>query len=285
MRLLSFTTGSGPVRAGALTGDLANPRVVDLSRHGSVLDLITRPELLTECRETLARGDRSYALEGLSLCAPVPRPGKIVGVARNYQAHAREQGQREVPSEPVLFLKASSATIGSGAPIVLPAVSREVDYEGELVAVIGRSMYDVDPGEALTCVAGYTVGNDVSARDFQNVRGQRFVGKSCDSFAPMGPVLVTADEIGDPQSLRITTDISGERFQDGNSRDMTFPIGELLSFASRLMTFEAGDVFFTGTPEGVGRAQTPPRYLRDGDVVEVTVESVGTLRNPVRASA
>jgi 2-keto-4-pentenoate hydratase/2-oxohepta-3-ene-1,7-dioic acid hydratase in catechol pathway len=259
--------------------------VVDLSGHGTVVDLISRPELLASCRETLEREKNSYALEGLSLCAPVPRPGKIVGVARNYQAHAIEQGQRKVPSEPVLFLKASSSSIGSGAPIVLPAVSREVDYEGELVAVIGRTLYDVDPGEALACVAGYTVGNDVSARDFQNVRGQRFVGKSCDSFAPMGPVLITPDEIGDPQNLRITTEVSGERLQNGNTRDMTFPIGELLSFASRLMTFEAGDVFFTGTPEGVGRARTPPRYLRDGDVVEVTVEGIGTLRNPVRASA
>lgn len=273
-------TEPGAFRAGGLAAGEAD-RVVDLGDLGDVVAILGDASMQERAAERL-EAEVGEALADLELAAPIPRPGKIVGVARNYQAHAREQGQQDVPEEPVLFLKAPSACIPSGAAIRLPRVSREVDYEGELVAVVGRSFYDASPAEAIACIGGYTIGNDVSARDFQNVRGQRFVGKSCDTFAPMGPWLVTADAVPDPQALRIATTISGERYQDGHTGDMTFPIGELLSFASRLMTFEAGDVFFTGTPKGVGRAQKPPRFLRDGDVVEVSIEGIGTLRNPVR---
>ena len=217
------------------------------------------------------------------LCAPIPRPGKVIGVARNYVAHAAERGS-EPPEEPVLFLKSSSAVIGPEDEILLPEVSVQVDYEGELAVVIGRTGRNLDPADALASVAGYCAANDVSARDFQNVRGQRFIGKSCDTFAPLGPVLVTVDEIADPQDLAIRTTLSGEVVQSGRTKEMIFPVAAILAFASRLMTLEPGDVVLTGTPEGVGVARVPPRFLQDGDVVEVAVERVGRLRNYVRRS-
>ena len=218
----------------------------------------------------------------LHLCAPVPRPGKLLAVARNYPAHAAELGPGEPPEEPVLFLKAPSAVVGPEDEIVIPAASSRVDYEGELAVVIGKPARRVPARDALECVAGYSVANDVSARDFQATRGQHFIGKSCDSFAPLGPALVTADEIPDPQALAIRTIVSREVRQNGNTKEMSFPIAELISFASALMTLEPGDVLLTGTPAGVGAASQPPRWLRDGDVVEVEIERVGRLRNYVR---
>lgn len=219
------------------------------------------------------------------LCAPVPRPGKIVCVARNYRAHASERGQEKAPDEPVLFLKAPSAAIGPEDEIRLPAACREVDYEGELAVVIGAPARDVRAEDALACVVGYCAGNDVSARDYQGVRGQHFIGKSCDTFAPLGPALVTADEIPDPQGLALRTLVSGEVRQSGSTKEMIFPVAEIISFASKLMTLLPGDVILTGTPAGVGAAAKPPRWLRDGDVVEVEIEGVGRLRNYVRAGA
>jgi acylpyruvate hydrolase len=245
-------------------------------------------EALRFVAEVLERYDppdlaRAGVLEprgAVRLCAPVPRPGKIVAVARNYPDHAAESGG-EPPSEPVLFLEAPSAVIGPGDDVPLPAASREVDYEGELAVVIGRIARQVDEDRALDFVAGYTAANDVSARDFQGVRGQHFIGKSCDGFAPLGPVLVTRDEIDDPQSLALETRLSGEVVQSALTKEMTFPVARLVAFASQLMTLEPGDVLLTGTPAGVGRSRRPPRFLREGDVVEVTVERIGTLRNHV----
>jgi 2-keto-4-pentenoate hydratase/2-oxohepta-3-ene-1,7-dioic acid hydratase in catechol pathway len=218
------------------------------------------------------------------LSAPVPHPRKIVAVARNYPAHARERGEAAPPSEPVLFLKASSAVIGPDDEILLPAATSRVDWEGELAVVIGSPARGVSAQDALGCVAGYTVANDVSARDFQGERGQHFIGKSCDSFAPLGPALITADEIPDPQDLGIRTLVSGELMQAARTKEMIFGIAEIIAFTSRLMTLEPGDVLLTGTPAGVGASRTPPRWLRDGDVVEVEIERVGRLRNYVRAS-
>jgi acylpyruvate hydrolase len=217
------------------------------------------------------------------LCAPVPRPGKIVGVARNYAAHAAEQGSAAQPEEPVLFLKAPTAVIGPEDEIALPAATSQVDYEGELAVVIGRAAARISLAGALDCVAGYCVANDVTARDFQNVRGQKFIGKSCDTFAPLGPALVTADEVPDPQKLFLHTIVSGETVQSGSTEEMLFPVAEIIAFASRIMTLEPGDVILTGTPSGVGQARRPQRWLRDGDVVEVEIAGLGRLRNPVRS--
>lgn len=218
------------------------------------------------------------------LSAPVPHPRKIVAVARNYPEHARERGDAATPSEPVVFLKASSSVIGPDDEILLPAATTRVDWEGELAVVIGSPARGVSAQEALACVAGYTVANDVSARDFQGERGQHFVGKSCDTFAPLGPALVTSDEIPDPQDLGIRTLVSGELMQSARTKEMIFPIAEIIAFVSKLMTLEPGDVLLTGTPAGVGASRKPPRWLRDGDVVEIEIERVGRLRNYVRAS-
>jgi 2-keto-4-pentenoate hydratase/2-oxohepta-3-ene-1,7-dioic acid hydratase in catechol pathway len=219
----------------------------------------------------------------LRIHAPVPRPGKILAVARNYAAHADEQ-QAERPSEPVLFLKASSAVIGPGADILLPRASREVDYEGELAVVFGRRAHEVPASHAFEYVAGYTCANDVSARDWQGVRGQHFIGKSFDSFAPLGPCLVTRDEIPDPQDLALRTRVSGETLQAASTKEMTFSVAELVAFASRIASLEPGDVLLTGTPAGVGKARRPPRWLREGDVVEIAIERIGVLSNPVRSA-
>jgi 2-keto-4-pentenoate hydratase/2-oxohepta-3-ene-1,7-dioic acid hydratase in catechol pathway len=222
------------------------------------------------------------ARAAVRLHAPVPRPGKIVGVARNYPDHARERGDSAPPIEPVLFIKASSAVIGPEDEIEIPRAVREPDYEGELAVVIGASAQRIARDEALAVVAGYCVANDVSARDFQGVRGQRFLGKSCDTFAPLGPALVTADEIPDPQDLGLVTRLSGEVVQSVRTKDMHFAVADVIAFASRLMRLEPGDVILTGTPGGVGAARTPPRWLRDGDVVEVEIERVGRIVNYVR---
>jgi acylpyruvate hydrolase len=217
------------------------------------------------------------------LHAPVPRPGKVVGVARNYPDHARERGDAAPPVEPVLFVKASSAVIGPEDEIVIPGAVREADYEGELAVVIGAPAQRVAREAALAVVAGYCAANDVTARDYQGVRGQRFLGKSCDTFAPLGPALVTADEIPDPQDLGLVTRLSGEVVQSARTKDMHFPVADVIAFASRLMRLEPGDVILTGTPGGVGAARQPARWLRDGDVVEVEIERVGRLVNYVRA--
>jgi acylpyruvate hydrolase len=229
----------------------------------------------------LVRAGVALPSRRVRLCAPVPRPGKILGVARNYPRHARERGA-ELPEEPVLFLKAPSAVIGPGEEIAIPGSVARADYEGELAVVIGRAARDVPVEEALGYVGGYTAANDVSARDYQDVRGQRFIGKSCDGFAPQGPLLVTPDEISDPQDLGLRTLVSGELRQDARTKEMIFPVAEILSFASRLLTLEPGDVILTGTPAGVGAGSDPPRWLEDGDVVDVEIDGIGRLRNYVR---
>lgn len=241
-----------------------------------VLDRYDAPDL-TRAGVVLPR-------RSVTLCAPVDRPGKIVAVARNYSAHAAERAS-ETADEPTLFLKANSAVIGPNDDIVLPHASQQVDYEGELAVVIGLPAYEVDEAEALDYVAGYTAANDVTARDYQNVRGQHWIGKSCDTFAPLGPALVTADEILDPQDLGLRTVVSGETRQDACTKEMVFSVARLIAFASRLMTLEPGDVLLTGTPAGVGAAASPPRFLRDGDVVDVEIQGIGKLRNYVRSAS
>ncbi len=258
-------------------------------QHGRDARRIAR-ETLAFCLDNLARYDGPdlaragvvLARSSVRLRAPIPRPGKLIGVARNYAAHAAEVGQQEPPKEPVLFIKASSAVIGPEEDILIPQASRQTDYEGELGVVIGTSARDVPRSQALACVAGYLVANDVTARDFQNVRGQHFLGKSCDTYAPTGPALVTSDEIDDPQDLAIQTTVNGAVRQSASTGDMIFGIAELIEFASRLMTLEPGDIILTGTPSGVAAGQDDPSWLKDGDVVEIEIEGVGRLRNHVR---
>ena len=214
--------------------------------------------------------------------APLPRPGKIFGVAFNYREHAAENDS-PVPAAPVVFLKATTAVIGHGAAIELPTVSPMVDYEGELAVVIGRRSKRVARANALAHVAGYTIMNDVSARDYQKVSGPS-LAKSFDTFAPMGPVVVTADEIPDPQALTICTRVSGEVMQQASTAGMIFTIPTLIEYISGGITLEPGDVITTGTPAGVGMRRKPPRFRRAGDTVAIEIDGIGKLENPVVAA-
>jgi 2-keto-4-pentenoate hydratase/2-oxohepta-3-ene-1,7-dioic acid hydratase in catechol pathway len=222
------------------------------------------------------------ALRDLDLMAPVPRPGKIACAGVNYRMHAAEQN-RDAPDHPVVFAKFATAVVGHGAQIRWsPALTQAVDFEAELAVVIGRPCRGVAADDALACVAGYTCLNDVSARDLQYADKQFTRAKSLDTFAPMGPWLVTSDEVPDPQALAIRCLVNGEVMQDASTSDMVFGVAELVSFCSRAFTLEPGDVVATGTPGGVGWFREPKRMLRDGDEVVVEIERVGRLVNRCR---
>jgi 2-keto-4-pentenoate hydratase/2-oxohepta-3-ene-1,7-dioic acid hydratase in catechol pathway len=227
-------------------------------------------------------GERLPAQE-LRLLAPLVNPSKILAVGLNYADHARES-EMELPSVPVLFAKTPNTLIGPGDPIMFrKADTTEVDYEAELGVIIGRRTRDVQERVALDHVLGYTAANDVSARDAQFADGQWLRGKSFDTFAPIGPMIVTADELGDVQALRVVCRVNGEALQDGTTKEMIHGVAAIVSYVSRFCTLEPGDLILTGTPHGVGFARTPPIFLRDGDTVEVKIEGIGVLANPVRA--
>ena len=226
-----------------------------------------------------------YREEQIRRRAPIPTPGKIVCIGLNYRDHAAESNM-PIPQEPVVFCKYASSVIGPGDAIVLPPDSEEVDYEAELVFVMGKSGRNIPAAEALSYVAGYACGHDVSARDYQIRRGgsQWSIGKTWDTFAPMGPVLVTADEGLDPHNLPIRCVLNGEVMQNSNTSQFIFGVPEVIAYLSRVMTLEIGDVIFTGTPPGVGFARKPPVFMKAGDVVEILIDGIGTLRNTVKAA-
>jgi 2-keto-4-pentenoate hydratase/2-oxohepta-3-ene-1,7-dioic acid hydratase in catechol pathway len=218
------------------------------------------------------------------LLAPIPRPPKVICIGLNYREHAAES-KKAVAEVPTVFSKFSTAVIGPGEAIVLPRNSVKPDYEAELAVVIGKGGRHIPEDRWREHVFGYTMVNDVSARDFQMATSQWIMGKTFDTFAPLGPAIVTADEIADPQNLAISLVLSGEVMQDANTREMIFPVARLIAFLSSVFTLEPGDVIATGTPPGVGFARNPPRWLRPGDVVTVRVEGLGELTNPVVAEA
>jgi 2,4-diketo-3-deoxy-L-fuconate hydrolase len=209
---------------------------------------------------------------------PVARIGKVIGVGLNYADHAAESGMA-VPSEPVIFMKATTAISGPNDPVVIPRGSVKTDWEVELGVVIGDIARDVTTDAALSHVAGYVVVNDVSEREFQLERGGQWVkGKSYDTFAPIGPWLVTRDEVRDPQNLAMWLEVDGHRYQNGNTRTMVFGVATVVSYISRFMTLMPGDIISTGTPPGVGLGQKPPVYLRPGSVMELEIEGLGRQR-------
>ncbi len=245
---------------------------LDVAAGTTVRDLIAAGGALPAARE--------QALEGASLTAPLA-PGKIVAIGLNYMDHVRETGM-EAPTSPLVFTKFTSSVIGDGDEIrVDRAITQRVDWEVELAAVIGRTASRVSVEEALGFVFGYTVANDVSARDVQFADGQWVRGKSLDTFCPLGPAIVTADEVADPQALAIKTRVNGEAVQDSNTKEMVFGVAELISFCSHSFTLEPGDVILTGTPWGCGEFMDPIRSLQAGDVVEVEVEGIGAISNTV----
>ncbi len=219
-------------------------------------------------------------LADVDLLAPVARPGSVIAIGLNYADHAAESGM-EAPAAPVMFPKLAQSVIGPDQPIRWSDdQSTEVDYEAELAVVIADDVRDVSVDEALDHVLGYTCCNDVSARDAQFSDGQWLRSKSFDTFCPLGPWLVTPDEVGDPQDLAISATLNGQRLQDSNTAQMIFGVAEIISYASRYFTLRAGDVITTGTPAGVGFARKPPIFLRDGDTIDIEIENIGTLSNP-----
>jgi len=213
---------------------------------------------------------------------PIDRPGKIVCVGLNYRDHAEEQGT-EIPDAPLLFAKWPNALIGPGAPIVIPRLSTQVDYEAELGVLIGERVRGVSEENALESVRGYICLNDVTARDLQFSDGQWTRGKSADTFCPVGPRLVPAAEVPDPQALGIRCVLNGEVMQDSTTANMIFTVAEIIAYTSATMTFEPGDLIATGTPAGVGVFRDPPVLLKDGDEVTIEIDELGALTNPVQA--
>lgn len=281
MRLVTY---KGP--QGLRTGVLRDGAVVDLHENA--------PELPTDMIGLLRMGPQAKPLlekvlhqgtpvEGdVTLVAPVPNPRKVICVGLNYADHARESGASP-PPEPVIFNKFPTAIIGPNDVIRLPRESQNVDYEAELVVVIGKPGRRIPEHEAMDYVAGYMCGNDVSARDWQMKKpgGQWLLGKSFDSFAPIGPYLVTQDEIMNPHQLTVRLILNGQVMQQSNTNQFIFTVPQLIAYVSQVCTLEVGDLLFTGTPGGVGFARKPPVFLKDGDVVEVEIESVGKLTNVV----
>jgi 2-keto-4-pentenoate hydratase/2-oxohepta-3-ene-1,7-dioic acid hydratase in catechol pathway len=288
MRLATIQTPHGP-RASVQSGD----SFIDLHGTDRSLPASMRQLLSLDAAErdaaldnvTRSRSASTYPVASAKLFAPIPDPQKIICIGLNYKDHAAESGT-PIPKEPVLFSKYATALIGHGANIVLPRVSKKVDYEAELVIVVGKRGRPRTAAEALTFVAGYSVGHDVSARDWQLEKDgkQWMVGKTFDTFAPVGPVLVTADEVQDPHRLPIRLRLNGRVMQESNTDQMIFRTGAILAYLAQVLTLEPGDVIFTGTPPGVGMARKPePVWLQPGDVVEVEIEGLGILRNPVVA--
>jgi 2-keto-4-pentenoate hydratase/2-oxohepta-3-ene-1,7-dioic acid hydratase in catechol pathway len=213
---------------------------------------------------------------------PIDRPQKIVCIGLNYRDHAEEQGT-ELPAAPLLFAKWPNTLIGPGEPIVIPPITKQVDYEAELGVVIGERVRRVSAENALEAVAGFLCLNDVSARDLQFSDGQWVRGKSLDTFCPVGPELVPAAEVADPQALAIRAVVNGEVLQDSHTSNMIFSVAEIVAHVSRAITLEPGDLIATGTPAGVGAFRDPPVWLEPGDEVTIEIEGLGALTNPVRA--
>lgn len=292
MRVLSYADGEGWT-AGIRVGDRVVPATEAARRaslppesFGSVRELIARPQAdlstLGQAAEACV-DEAGRELADVRLGPPIPDPEKIICVALNYRDHAEEAGLA-IPVEPVLFAKYRNTLIGPEDAVELSPVSDEYDYEAELGVVIGRRVKGADVGSALDAVAGYMPFNDVTARDVQFRTSQWTAGKTLDTTAPCGPELVLADEVPDPQDLAIRCRLNGVVMQEGSTRNMIFSCAELIAFISSLITLVPGDIIATGTPAGVGFKRQPPVYLRDGDVLETEVESLGVLRTHMVAA-
>jgi 2-keto-4-pentenoate hydratase/2-oxohepta-3-ene-1,7-dioic acid hydratase in catechol pathway len=283
MRFVTFRRGDAPPEAGVIVRD----RVVSLAGAGfpDILAVLrggapARAKIENFIYNPPAGADA--LLESVTLLAPVPKPPKLICVGLNYRDHAIESNM-EMPKMPTIFAKFATAVTGPGQPIVLPKNSTQPDYEAEFAFVIGTGGRHIPAEDWQQHVFGYTLLNDVSARDFQMATSQWMMGKTFDTFAPMGPHLVSADEIADPHALDISLRINGEVLQHSNTGQLIFKIPELIAYLSSVMTLEPGDVVSTGTPSGVGFARKPPRFLQPGDDVVITVDQIGELRNPVVA--
>ena len=268
-------------------GVLLDGRVIPIQGAGfaSVLEVIEGgADAQTQVRRWIGGPAASHGLDpaGLTFAAPIPRPPKLICIGLNYRDHAAES-KLAIPEVPTMFAKFPTAVIGPGQPIVLPKNSAKPDYEAEFAVVIGRRGRHLAEDRWRDYVFGYTILNDVSARDFQMATSQWMIGKTFDTFAPLGPAVVTADEIADPHKLRISLTLNGETMQDSSTGNLIFKLPQLIAYLSSVFTLEPGDVIATGTPAGVGFARKPPRWLRPGDEVRIRIEGLGELVNPVVA--
>ncbi len=270
MKIVTFTRNGNTE-----IGEWIDDTIYGLAWSDSIMSLIQRGL-------TPNRNGEYYPLDAVTLKAPL-RPGKIIAIGRNYAEHAAETGN-EPPPAPLIFSIFPSAVIGPGETITWhSSIAKEVDWEVELAVIIGRRARHVSEENALNHVFGYTIGNDISARDLQlRIDGQWTRGKSLDTFCPLGPCIVTRNDIPDPQNLQLQMYVNDELMQDGHTSDMIFGVKYLIAYCSRMFTLNPGDIIMTGTPPGVGEGMTPKRYLADGDVVTAIIEGIGELRNPVR---
>ena len=291
MKLVTFQH-QGQVRLGAQVIRDDSSYILDLNRvqpdiPADLLLLLRAGDSVLElAHEALVSVNKSQWIpeSKVSLLAPLPRPGKILCVGHNYKGHIGI-GREELPEYPNIFSKTANTITGPGQPILIPQVTNQVDYEAELMIVIGKTSRQVSEREAQANVAGYTIFNDVSARDFQKRTSQWLLGKSFNTFGPMGPALVTADEIPDPHCLDLELTVNGVPRQRTNTRDMIFSVPFLVSYLSAVMTLEPGDVIATGTPAKLPDATNPQRFLEVGDVVRITIEKLGSLENTVAVEA
>jgi 2-keto-4-pentenoate hydratase/2-oxohepta-3-ene-1,7-dioic acid hydratase in catechol pathway len=294
MRLVRYERNDGVTHLGALT----EKGVIDLHAAAQTAGISTAT--FVEMSSFLAAGDSAMLearkliqgaaknvtvpLADVRLRTPVPHPGKIIAVGLNYRDHAIESRAKELPKTPMIFAKFTTSISGPNDPIVIPSDDPHVDYEAEMAVVIGRRGKAIPAGNAFEFVAGYMPLNDVSARAWQFADKQWVRGKSCDTFCPTGPYLTTRDDVPDPHSLFIQARVNGAVLQDSNTSKMIFQVHNLIEFISASITLEPGDIIATGTPEGVGAFRTPPIFLKPGDTVEVEIEGLGVLRNPVAAA-
>ena len=282
MRIVTYATVQGP-RVAAVRAE----GIVDLNRADAGIPSCVK-KLLEQGPEGLHRADEAVRhgmpipFDQVILLPPIPSPEKVICIGLNYVDHAKEGGS-PIPQEPVVFCKFPTAVRADGDDVVLPPSSLEVDYEAELVVVIGVRGRHIPKEQALRHVAGYCCGNDISARDWQLRKpgGQWLLGKTFDSFAPFGPALVTADEVDRPSNLQIQLRLNGRTMQNSNTSQLIFSVEELIAYVSSVCTLTPGDILFTGTPAGVGCTRKPPVFLQPGDVLEVEIEQLGILRNTV----
>lgn len=283
MRLVTFTH-QGKRRLGARSGN----SIIDLSATDPSIPSTMREFLesgddaFSKAHEAIDKGAHAISATDVTIQAPIDDPEKIICIGLNYADHATESGM-PIPEEPIVFSKYASSIIGPSANIVAPSVSSQVDYEVELVVVIGKRGRNISEEDALNYVAGYMVGHDVSARDYQLEKpgGQWTMGKTFDTFAPIGPDLVTTDEVFDPHNLGIRCILNGETVQDSNTSQLIFGVPQLIAYLTHVFTITPGDLIFTGTPPGVGMGHDPQLWLKHGDYVICEIDGLGRLENPV----
>ena len=281
MLLVTFDSGNGMTAGIAADDQIASLEALGLAET-SVKELLeggpAAVDRALEARRQYA--GPTTAIAAVRLGPPVPDPDKVLCLGLNYPSHVAET-KREVPEIPMLFPKFRTSLVGAHDEVVIPRIAKRIDWEGELAVVIGRQAHRVAAAEAFDYVAGYSVVNDVTARDLQRATSQFTAGKAIDTFAPMGPGIVPAAEVADPEALRLRTLVNGEVVQDDSTGSMLIGIADTIAFISEIITLVPGDIIATGTPSGVGAAMSPPVYLKEGDRVEVEVEGIGSISNPI----